>query len=686
MISRKAIRCTRLWALRARIFLKAELSSFPGRRSAALRLTLACVTSLVLVVLFRLPGATLGAFFPFLLARDGLRSTFRSVLLMSAMAILATADTIGGVMLFAGAPSIHFLWISLNLLLVFFLISTCRSAETVVGFGLMITATITVWDQHTAAETRIQITLFILLSVLIACVTTLAVEIVFQEFRPTYFLRRNIHARLVTAADYLHTSGNDRDIDDIRHSIRRLSHRGTSGDWRHVRGRALQPEYSALVSLSGRLIDLLAVWSPSVEDRLASRAYLLEFSTLLQSLLREHDHVPLPRRDKVFQDPLLHEIRETVCALISLGQSDLPNEKGFMVLPEQPEELFAPDSFSNPKHIRFAMRGAISALVCYCVYMSVGWTGLNSALTTCILTAIPTTAGTRHRQLLRFAGMFAGAGICGIFAEALFLSQIDSLLSFAAIFGVLTFLAAWLGTSTPRLAFAGPQMALAFDIVVLNRFSVNPDLSAARDCIFGILLGLVSMWFIFERLWPSDARMTLPNFLSQTMKRYGHFTRSWLETNPDGSVEAIQAAENMFRTVDRMEFLAEVLLFERELRKKRGLGFSAMKKFVAPMRKMIALSPVPYPGRGFSWLPSRKLREISENTLLACADLIEGEISQSASHAASLTELETQFLNNNMNQEFHSGVERQAALSYLSSLRQLTKLSESYYLAYYKKN
>ena len=95
-------------------------ANYPGRLSAALRLTLACVVSLFLVVLFRLPGATLGAFFPFLLARDGLRNTFRSILLMAAMAVLATADTIGGAMLFARMPLIHFRWITLNLLLVFF--------------------------------------------------------------------------------------------------------------------------------------------------------------------------------------------------------------------------------------------------------------------------------------------------------------------------------------------------------------------------------------------------------------------------------------------------------------------------------------------------------------------------------------------------------------------------------------
>lgn len=685
MISRKQYQSAAIWLLKSRLFVSKELANYPGRLNTALRLTLACTATLVLVVLFKIPGASLGVYFPFLLARDGLRGTVRSASLMSVMALLATADIIAGAMLFVGSPLIHFLWIVLNLLVVFFLISTCRSYETVLGFGLIVTAAITVWDRPIAAHARAQVTLFSLLSVLIACACTLAVETIFQNLSPIHFVRSSIHARLSAAAKYLDALGdNQTSLRVIKQSVLRLSHRGTAEDCRHIHGYALHPNVSILVGFSGRLIDLLAVWSPSSEDRLAARRSLLELSDLLRALLDERSHFGIKERRPAVNDPLLHEIRETVYALAALEKEEIRVEDDRVIAPQlRSESLFVQDSFSNPKHIRFAIRGALSALACYCAYMSVGWSGLSSALSTCILTAVPVLGATRHRQLLRLAGMVVGAGVCGLLAESLFLSQMDSLLPFTVLFAAFSVVAAWIASSTPRLAFAGLQVAFAFDIVVLNRFSVNPQLIAARDCILGIILGILAMWLIFDQLWRSDSEDVLPTLLQQAIRSHALPVTRNVDSHFVHSLATIRASEDTFRAVDRLQFLFELRAFEEGIRARPHSRVFALKKFLEPLRKMTALAPVAYPGRDLSLSGSTRLKEIFERTLLGCVAFIEGHQPRTQDDIDALSQLEAELLGESLEQGSHAESERRATLSYIDSLRRLQRFSERYYIKHY---
>jgi hypothetical protein len=225
--------------------------------------------------------------------------------------------------------------------------------------------------------------------------------------------------------------------------------------------------------------------------------------------------------------------------------------------------------------------------------MSVGWSGLNAALTTCILTAVPTIRATRHRQVLRFGGMFLGAAVLGVGAESLLLSQVDSLLPFALVFAAVTMIAGWLSTSTAKYAFAGLQCALAFDIVVLARFSVSANLIAARNCIFGIVLGIAGMWLVFEILWPKDTRHALTAVPKKTFQSY-------LNLLPSGThhqstyIAAARRVEEVFRAADRVELLHDTSVFE--------FGSSLLpsvpivsKEFAATLRQAAAHEPLTFP-------------------------------------------------------------------------------------------
>ena len=61
----------------------------------------------------------------------------------------------------------------------------------------------------------------------------------------------------------------------------------------------------------------------------------------------------------------------------------------------------------------------------------------------------------------------------------------------------MTAVAAWIGTASSRLSFAGVQFGFAFYLIPLSEFSVQTNLSAARDRVLGVLLGITMMWLVF---------------------------------------------------------------------------------------------------------------------------------------------------------------------------------------------
>src|SRR5262249_8098746 len=122
--------------------------------------------------------------------------------------------------------------------------------------------------------------------------------------------------------------------------------------------------------------------------------------------------------------------------------------------------LFVPDAFSNPDHLKFAVRACLAAILCYIFYNAVSWPGLNTAVATCLFTALSTIGSSRQKQTLRLAGAVFGGLILGIGSQILVFPRIDSIFEFALLFGLVSILAAWIMAATPRLSYLGLQVAL----------------------------------------------------------------------------------------------------------------------------------------------------------------------------------------------------------------------------------
>ncbi|AEU34596.1 FUSC family protein [Granulicella mallensis] len=560
---------------RAANVVRAELAMYPGRLSLIFRIVLACTSVMVLVMVFRIPAAALGAYYPLLLSRDSPRATRRSALRTSIACTLGAAEIILGAMLFAGSPFLHFFWLMANLFAVFYLISAMKLYDAAVALGVLIASAMTIWDTGASPATRVTLTLYTLLSILMGCVISAIIETVFAQTHPSDAVLDGIQQRLVLAEKLLRKGGDiDADHASLRIQIGRYATRGTGELREHLAHSSYDGSYKAqlttVVALSGQLIELsvnlgetIRLLSPSDVVRCNSIAQNIAGirSRLVQEeapdwleLSGEHEHA----------NPTLAEIERNI-ELIAESFSD-SDPTPHHHLPEPGEQqkmgIFQEDAFSNPEHLKFAIRGTLSAMACYLFYMSLGWMFLAGSVTTCILTALTNTGATRHKQLLRFAGFFLGACILGFGAETLILPQIDSLAEYTLLFAFVMAIGAWAATSSPRLAYLGFQIVLAYDLTNLNRFTLNTSLVPARDAILGIVLGIIAMWLFFDHLWSRSATVTMRAILLTAIRDVAQLEHS-SNTEQRHEMRRFQAeCDRINRNFDKIRTLSDLSVFE----------------------------------------------------------------------------------------------------------------------------
>jgi multidrug resistance protein MdtO len=228
---------------------------------------------------------------------------------------------------------------------------------------------------------------------------------------------------------------------------------------------------------------------------------------------------------------------------------------------ERRSTLFVADALSNPEHLKFGLRGCVAASLCYIIYTSVDWPGISTAITTCLLTALSTVGSSHQKQFLRFAGAIVGGVVVGMGAQVFILPYVDSITGFTLLFVVVTSIAAWFATSSPRLSYFGVQFAVAFYLIHLQEFTIQTSLAVARDRVAGILLGLFMMWLVFDRLWGSSAAVEMRRIFISNLRSLGQFVRE-----PLPGTEKTWRSDSLRETInsnfDKVRSLADGVLFE----------------------------------------------------------------------------------------------------------------------------
>ncbi|WP_019832343.1 FUSC family protein [Sphingomonas sp. PR090111-T3T-6A] len=163
--------------------------------------------------------------------------------------------------------------------------------------------------------------------------------------------------------------------------------------------------------------------------------------------------------------------------------------------------FFLPDAFSNPDHVRYAVKVTCAAMGCYLFYSLTDWQGIHTCLITCYIVALDTTAETVEKLSLRIAGALVGAAF-GLAAIVWLIPQIDRIGGLLALVFAGALAGGWIAGGGPRIAYAGFQLTFAFFLCVIQGSSPDFDLTVARDRVIGILIGNAAIYLIFVTVWP----------------------------------------------------------------------------------------------------------------------------------------------------------------------------------------
>ncbi|MFM0313777.1 FUSC family protein [Paraburkholderia nemoris] len=201
--------------------------------------------------------------------------------------------------------------------------------------------------------------------------------------------------------------------------------------------------------------------------------------------------------------------------------------------------FFLPDAFTNPEHVRYALKTTVAAMFCYLLYSQINWPGIHTCFITVYMVSLGTTAETVEKMTLRIAGCLVGA-LLGIAAIVFVTPVLTSVAGLMALVLVGAWLSAWIAFGSPRMAYAGFQIALVFFMCVLQGAAPGYDLTVARDRTIGILIGNVVVYLVFTRVWPVTVAARIDAGLAALRQQWER-----LAALPDAVTRRAQAASAM---------------------------------------------------------------------------------------------------------------------------------------------
>ena len=557
-------------------FLKVELTPYPGRAALVGRMTLAATLVMIICMTFRISYGFQGAVYALIVSRESQRATLQSAATMLVVTCLGAAYISAAATFVISVPTLHFVSTIISFFTVFFVLSTMTNYSASVTFGFTIALAVPLWDRHVSAETNLEDTLRVLLAAMIGVVVTAVIELAFANMQPGDDIVLPVAERLAAVESLLACYADNRPLDGAtEQKIIRFGMLGTSILRRSLRRSKYSPQYRAqmggVVAFVGRLVNITANltqlrFEPSSTDRKQLRDLAAAVAIIRTDLMNRQ--IPRPIQfnpnDEASRDvPLLHEI-ENIVALIPQAFAASGSMDEYAPSDDMPRsKLFAPDLLTNPEHLEFALKGCLAASLCYIIYNSIDWPGISTAVTTCTVTALSTIGSSRQKQLLRFAGALVGGFLIGMGSQVFILPYLDSIAGFTVLFVLVTVVAAWIMTSSPRLSYFGLQLALAFYLINLQEFAIQTSLAVARDRVVGILLGLFMMWLVFDQIWGASASLEMKRKFISIVRLLAQYTREPLSSDRRVATQrSFSLRETINNSFEQVRELGDGVLFE----------------------------------------------------------------------------------------------------------------------------
>ncbi len=581
-------------------YLRVELAPFPGRAEATIRLVLAVTVALIFSETLRVPSTAVSIYIIFFVFQDDSISTTKLgfvamisltfivvvLLLVSKCFVDVNAIRIPVIFgLFAGS-------IFLSRVLVFGMVG--KLFAVLIVMNLMISDAISSGDQLVRAD------LYFWPIIGISVGSALLVEWLWKR-RPEKAIRLETVARLEAVRAWLEAIAAP-GSDDVRlRTSTRLRSLALGGSVR-LRGLLGRLDFTepsgrhriATLRRVGERVDDLVVAaaataaSPAPLPTADERAYLSSVSAELDRCLEQarlgrlETALDALRCGGTTASPTFARIDRAVAGLRQ-SAADAPAAPAAAVATvaaaRKGHGPFVPDAFSNPEYWQYAIKTTLAVAICYVFIDAVNWPGTKTALFTCVVMSLTTLGASTEKGALRFSGMVVG-GLLGIGVVLLLMPHMVSIASLVVVIAAGTALAGWVARGSPRISYAGFQIALAFYLTFVEGYGPSTNLTPIRDRAVGIAMGVVVMLFVFRFLWPVRARELLQRQIPLAVDDLAELARQ----RPPRSTAATATAR--FAQLDQL--LAEGVL-ETDEQKRPLPAFSCQKKIVEDAESVLFL-------------------------------------------------------------------------------------------------
>jgi multidrug resistance protein MdtO len=511
-------------------FLSRELRPTPGRFADSLRDVVVVLIVVGIGETFRLPDIALSAFYALFLARREAVSTVLTAVITVIVVVAAIATTIAVFMLSLSEPVLRIPLMAIASFFAAFMARTATLGPLFFTVGLIVAYGLTFGDEllglalqpatsGNAPQAALPEIVFVspeealvqtLLWLGVAVAMPLAVLIVANLLTgrdPARILNGALAERLAAAASFCaKEKGAEQKLEaQAFEGVAGLRKLHNLAGFVSRRRRVMVPSV-ALIDEIGQLPLLLLAWlrlgDETREALTPAAAFCRSAASAVGTREALHAEAPTIVASGAAQ-PLaeaishaLHEIAEALAQPPATAAAAKARKAA-----RSPQRLLAADAFSNPEHVRFALKLTMAVMTCYFIENIVNWTSIGTCVATCFVVALGTIGETLHKATLRIVGALIGGGL-GLAAVLLLMPLMTSLGDLFLLLAPVTLLAAWIGSGSDRIAYAGMQIALAFYLVVLHGTGPTIDMETARDRVIGILLGNIVIFVIFTTIWP----------------------------------------------------------------------------------------------------------------------------------------------------------------------------------------
>jgi len=536
----------------------ADLKPYEGRWAATWRIAAICALVALVFMNYRIPEAAIACYLVFFVFKP--ESTESSLMAIGVVILVSivVALMLGVARFTLESPPLQFVVIILASTLFMFLGLASQLGPVGGIIALVIAFIITLFGDVPVGEllTRGMLYAWLMAS------TPMAIIVLFNAtlgLSPVKRMRTDLAERLEASADLLELSGEVDSLGGItttsdetaaRLRLRELLGAGNAevekrgGLLRlfHARSRRELDALDRAVSASYQTLLAVAAWHEAPTTVEAAAPYAARLRRHAATLRAGGLPQPMAISSEA-SSPALPDDRSDALAMLERSLQRLEGDASVHAGDAAPKSpFFAPDAWSNPEYVRYALKTTLAAVICYVIYTGIDWQDIHTAMITCYIVALGSTGETVHKLTLRIIGCLIGATL-GIGAVHLLIVPYMTgvgelmLLVFAGCL-----LAAWVANGPERIAYAGVQIGLAFLMTVLQGFGPDPKVAIAVDRVAGIILGNVVTFIVFTQIWPVSVSQTIRHRLRDAgdqLRRLASLP-SWADRGRIGTAAELQ--------------------------------------------------------------------------------------------------------------------------------------------------